>query len=137
MFLSELKLRNFFSRFGLVVDARLIRDRPSGALRGYGFIQFSTSSAAQRAIATRFGFIDGVRIAILQCNSFRRTAPSNPSSFSYPFHLLPLPPPLIPLPPPLLPLPPPLLPLPPPPQQTAAPQRPCFDRISFGGGQVD
>ena len=39
-----------FSRFGEITDAKVISDRDTGRSRGFGFVTFATSSAAQKAV---------------------------------------------------------------------------------------
>jgi RNA recognition motif-containing protein len=43
-------LRDVFSEFGEVVDAVVISDRMSGRSKGFGFVTFADSAAAQAAI---------------------------------------------------------------------------------------
>lgn len=44
-------LREVFGRCGEVLDATVIQDRDTGRSRGFGFIEFSADSDAQRAIS--------------------------------------------------------------------------------------
>ena len=44
------ELRSAFERFGEVTDAKVITDRDSGRSRGFGFVTFADSSAAQEAM---------------------------------------------------------------------------------------
>lgn len=39
-----------FARFGEITDAKVITDRDSGRSRGFGFVTFADSSAAQKAV---------------------------------------------------------------------------------------
>jgi len=43
-------LRTAFEQFGQVDDARVIEDRETGRSRGFGFVEMSDDSAAQKAI---------------------------------------------------------------------------------------
>jgi len=53
-------LHEQFSEFGEVVSVTIIRDRESGRSRGFGFVEFSTESAAEAAIAgMNGGMVDG------------------------------------------------------------------------------
>ena len=47
---DEEGLREHFERFGEVLDARVITDRETGRSRGFGFVTFADSEAAQNAI---------------------------------------------------------------------------------------
>jgi RNA recognition motif-containing protein len=53
------ELRNGFSRFGEITEAKVIMDRDTGRSRGFGFVSFSDDAAAQNAISemngTEFG----------------------------------------------------------------------------------
>lgn len=44
-------LTNTFSKFGKIVNARVIRDNRTRKSRGYGFVTFSTEQAAKSALA--------------------------------------------------------------------------------------
>jgi len=48
---SEDDLRNLFSKAGEVVSAKLITDPATGRTKGFGFIEMSSDSEAQKAIS--------------------------------------------------------------------------------------
>lgn len=48
---SEDDLRELFSKAGEVVSAKLITDAATGRPRGFGFVEMSSDSAAQKAIS--------------------------------------------------------------------------------------
>ena len=48
-------LRNEFSRFGDVQDARVITDRDTGRSRGFGFVTFSDADSVSKAISEMDG----------------------------------------------------------------------------------
>jgi RNA recognition motif-containing protein len=48
-------LRDAFASFGSVTEAKVILDRESGKSRGFGFVEFSTSDEADKAIADMDG----------------------------------------------------------------------------------
>lgn len=48
-------LRNLFSEFGEVTDARVITDRHSGRSKGFGFVEFANEEDAQKAIDAKSG----------------------------------------------------------------------------------
>jgi len=48
---TDQDLREAFGRCGEVVEATVVHDRDTGRSRGFGFVQFSVESDAQRAIA--------------------------------------------------------------------------------------
>ncbi|HAE87554.1 TPA: RNA-binding protein [Candidatus Marinimicrobia bacterium] len=47
---SEEALKNLFSEYGTVDTARVITDRNSGRSKGFGFVEMSNDSEAQKAI---------------------------------------------------------------------------------------
>lgn len=47
---SDADLAREFSRFGQVRDAKVITDRETGRSRGFGFVSFDDSAAADKAI---------------------------------------------------------------------------------------
>lgn len=58
-------LQEAFERFGEVTDSKVITDRESGRSRGFGFVTFSDSSAAQTAIDEMNGQpIDGRTVTV-------------------------------------------------------------------------
>ncbi len=57
---TEEALRDAFSEFGEVVDAKLVIERETGRSRGFGFIELATSEAAAKAIEQMNGaLLDG------------------------------------------------------------------------------
>ncbi|KAH7857655.1 hypothetical protein Vadar_015057 [Vaccinium darrowii] len=60
-------LRDAFSGFGEVVDAKVITDRDTGRSRGFGFVSFDTEESANSALSAMDGQpLDGrnVRVSI-------------------------------------------------------------------------
>ena len=49
---TEDDLKDLFSEFGSVVEIKLITDRATGRSRGFGFVEFSSSEEANKAIST-------------------------------------------------------------------------------------
>lgn len=47
---SEDDLRDLFCQAGEVVSVKLIRDRETGRMRGFGFVEMSTQEAGNKAI---------------------------------------------------------------------------------------
>ena len=43
-------LRNLFSQYGDVADAKVISDKYSGKSKGFGFVQMTDNSSAEQAI---------------------------------------------------------------------------------------
>ena len=48
---SEDDLRNLFGPSGTIVDAKIVTDRETGRSRGFGFVEMSSNSEAEQAIA--------------------------------------------------------------------------------------
>jgi len=62
---DDTSLRNAFESFGAVTEARVVVDRESGRSRGFGFVAFDASDAAQNAIAEMDGReLDGRNIRV-------------------------------------------------------------------------
>lgn len=58
-------LRQAFSGFGDVQEAKVITDRDTGRSRGFGFVTFTDNDAAQRAISEMNGAdLDGRSIKV-------------------------------------------------------------------------
>ncbi|XVF04027.1 hypothetical protein REPUB_Repub05bG0045300 [Reevesia pubescens] len=54
------KLREAFSQFGNVVDARVVTDRVSGYSKGFGFVRYATLEEAEKGRVGMDGkFLDG------------------------------------------------------------------------------
>ncbi|KAF8046448.1 hypothetical protein N665_3691s0002 [Sinapis alba] len=52
---DDQSLRDAFSNFGEVIDARVIVDRETGRSRGFGFVNFTDENAANTAISEMDG----------------------------------------------------------------------------------
>ncbi|OGM31376.1 RNA-binding protein [Candidatus Woesebacteria bacterium RIFCSPHIGHO2_01_FULL_44_10] len=58
-------LRKAFAEFGEVVDAVVIMDKMSGRSRGFGFVEFATDDAAQKAVDAMNGKdVDGRKLVV-------------------------------------------------------------------------
>ena len=58
-------LRDVFSRFGTVAEAKVIKDRETGRSRGFGFVTFDNSEEADKAMADMDGKdLDGRTIRV-------------------------------------------------------------------------
>nr|ACN30953.1 unknown [Zea mays] len=75
---DDVKLREAFSSFGEVTEARVITDRETGRSRGFGFVNYSDSDAAKEAISAMDGKeIDGRQVRVNMANErpLRSTSP--------------------------------------------------------------
>jgi len=62
---DEQSLREAFSGFGEVTEARVINDRETGKSRGFGFVSFSSEESASSAISSMDGQeLDGRNIRV-------------------------------------------------------------------------
>lgn len=48
-------LEDLFGEFGSITDAVVIRDKESGASRGFGFVTFTSEQSAKSAVSTMHG----------------------------------------------------------------------------------
>ena len=62
---SDDGLKEAFTRFGEILEAKVITDRDTGRSRGFGFVTFSDDQAAQSAISEMDGTeLDGRNIKV-------------------------------------------------------------------------
>lgn len=54
---TEEELKDVFSPFGTVKEARLMRDRQTGRMKGFGFVKYSSQTEAETAIKAMDGRI--------------------------------------------------------------------------------
>lgn len=58
-------LREAFEKFGTIEDVKVVTDRDTGRSRGFGFVSFTDSESAQRAIEEMNGAeLDGRTLAV-------------------------------------------------------------------------
>ncbi|CAH9071648.1 unnamed protein product [Cuscuta europaea] len=71
---DDYSLKNAFSGYGEVVEARVITDRDSGRSRGFGFVNFTDEQSANEALSNMDGKqLDGrnIRVSLAQERSPR------------------------------------------------------------------
>jgi RNA recognition motif-containing protein len=62
---TDESLRGAFSRFGQVVEAKVISDRDTGRSRGFGFVTLADAQEASRAVSEMDGTeLDGRQIKV-------------------------------------------------------------------------
>jgi RNA recognition motif-containing protein len=62
---NDESLHAAFSRFGEVVDHKVIMDRETGRSRGFGFVTYADDAAADRAVAEMNGAdLDGRKLMV-------------------------------------------------------------------------
>src|SRR5258708_5304951 len=47
---SEADLRDFFGRYGVIEECKLITDRVTRKSRGFGFVRYESAESAERAV---------------------------------------------------------------------------------------
>lgn len=58
------QLREYFAQFGPVQSARVVFDRSTGLSKGYGFIEFTSPSAAADATNKQVHTLEGLNIIV-------------------------------------------------------------------------
>lgn len=66
---SHRQLREYFAQFGPVQSARVVFDRSTGISKGYGFIEFSNTSAVANATNKQLHTIEGYNLTVQAQNS--------------------------------------------------------------------
>jgi cold-inducible RNA-binding protein len=70
------KLEEIFSQYGTVASARIIIDKLTGRSKGFGFVEMSSSSEAQAAIAALNGSqLDGRSLTVNEARPPERRPP--------------------------------------------------------------
>ncbi len=66
---TDHSLGDAFSRYGTVVEARVVTDRFTGKSRGFGFIEYESSESADDALDGMNGYeVDGRKIRVDRAN---------------------------------------------------------------------
>ena len=63
--INDQKLRELFAPFGEPSSAEVVKDRDSGASRGFGFVEMSNAEEAKKAMAELNGSQQGGRALIV------------------------------------------------------------------------
>ncbi len=61
---TDESLRAFFSQYGNVVSASVIKDKMSGKSKGFGFVEFETEAEAEAAKAATGQMLDGRTVSV-------------------------------------------------------------------------
>jgi RNA-binding protein Musashi len=64
---DEERLKEYFSKYGEVVEAVIMRDRVTGRARGFGFVVFADPIVAERVIMEKH-VVDGRTVSSLIAN---------------------------------------------------------------------
>lgn len=73
--ITEDKLRAMFEQYGEVISAKLITDRETGRMRGFGFVEMDNADADAAIKALNKTELDGRTLKINQAEP-RKSAPS-------------------------------------------------------------
>lgn len=66
---TDHSLGDAFSRYGTVVEARVVTDRFTGKSRGFGFIEYESAGSADEALVGMNGYeVDGRKIRVDRAN---------------------------------------------------------------------
>jgi RNA recognition motif-containing protein len=80
-------LKGFFTPFGEVTSAKIIKDKDTGQSRGFGFVEMSDTTAAKKAIADlNDSAVDGRNLKVMEARpkedrSFRGNSNSGGGGF--------------------------------------------------------
>lgn len=61
---NEASLTEAFSKFGRIINLRIVRNHDDGSSRGFGFITFSSEEEAQKALVMDGEKLDGRFIGV-------------------------------------------------------------------------
>jgi RNA recognition motif-containing protein len=78
-------LKSYFADYGEVTSAKVISDKETGRSRGFGFVEMSDDTAAQKAIAELDGAtVDGraIKVSVAKPREERSGGNNNRRSFS-------------------------------------------------------
>ena len=78
---TEADLRSLFEAQGAVEKVSLVTDRETGRSRGFGFVEMSNASEADKAIAALNGTDMGGRTLTIKERKLSRNAPGRRPSF--------------------------------------------------------
>ncbi|XP_062210785.1 small RNA-binding protein 11, chloroplastic-like [Phragmites australis] len=70
---TEEELKNVFSPFGTVEEARLMRDNQTGRLKGFGFVKYSSQAEAEKAVMAMDGRILRGRLIFVEIAKGRKS----------------------------------------------------------------
>ena len=75
-------LKDFFTEYGEVTSAKIINDKFTGNSRGFGFVEMSDDTAAQKAIQELDGAVVEGRTISVAVAKPKEERPANNRSFS-------------------------------------------------------
>lgn len=73
--LTEEKMRSMFEQYGEVISAKLVMDRETGRMRGFGFVEMDNADADAAIKALNKMELDGRQLKVNQAEP-RKASPS-------------------------------------------------------------
>lgn len=73
--LTEEKMRSMFEQYGEVISAKLVMDRETGRMRGFGFVEMDNTDADAAIKALNKMELDGRQLKVNQAEP-RKASPS-------------------------------------------------------------
>ncbi|XP_006649858.1 glycine-rich RNA-binding protein 4, mitochondrial-like [Oryza brachyantha] len=70
---TEEELKNIFTPFGAVEEARLVRDNQTGRPKGFGFVKYSSQAEAEKAVKAMDGRILRGRLIFVEIAKERKS----------------------------------------------------------------
>ena len=77
--LTEEKMRSMFEQYGEVISAKLVMDRETGRMRGFGFVEMDNTDADAAIKALNKMELDGRQLKVNQAEP-RKASPSRSPS---------------------------------------------------------
>lgn len=62
--ISEFELKSSFSKYGRVMEVRIVKNSKTGRSRGYGFVTFKDNNEANNALAANGQSLQGRKIVV-------------------------------------------------------------------------
>nr|VZI02487.1 unnamed protein product [Spirometra erinaceieuropaei] len=88
---SEADLKAYFSKFGTVTEASVIRNKTTGESRGFGFVTFSDKEAFEGGVLEACHFLDGCRLNVKPANPRNVEAEEEAETLKHPRQKTPRP----------------------------------------------
>ncbi|CAN1127530.1 Uncharacterized RNA-binding protein C660.15 [Linum perenne] len=70
--ITQQELKSFFKKFGRVIAAVLVQDKPTGTHRGFGFIIVESKDSANAALNNKYHKLNGSQVKVKRTNPMVR-----------------------------------------------------------------
>lgn len=64
-------VKEYFTKFGAVLDAQVMVDKESSRSKGFGFVTFSNDEACEKVVSIGMVEIDGKQVSSSSCSMFK------------------------------------------------------------------